>query len=133
MRGAIGCAVGILLAGLLLASDDAGTAKAVTWTGWFSDLDCGRSTTAGGKLGPTNPDCSRRCIEKGTAPAFISEQAKAVFMVTDGRPVAGDLGYHVEVQARVNEAARTIEIESVKQLSYDGAACSRPRKTAAQK
>jgi hypothetical protein len=86
---------------------------------------------AGGKLGPTNPDCSKTCIEKGIAAVFISEQAKAMFTVKDYPSVIDQLGYHVEVQARVNEAAKTIEIQSLKQLGWDGAACSRPRKTTA--
>ena len=100
--------------------------KSVTWTGWFSDFRC---ASARGIIGPTNPDCARTCIEKGAAPAFISEQAKAVFQVKDYPALIGDLGYHVEIDARVDESARTIAVVKVTRLEYQGPACARPRKT----
>ena len=94
---------------------------------------CASSRAAGGTFAATNPDCSERCIKEGAPAAFISEQAKAVFTLKNFPSILDELGYHVEVQARVDESAKTIEILSVKQLGFDGAACARPKKKSAAK
>jgi hypothetical protein len=105
----------------------------VTWTGWFSDSQCASARAASGTFSATNPECAKTCIEKGGAPVFISEEAKAIFRVkdypSDHPSVVEDLGYHVEVTAAVDEGAKTISIRSVKRLAYEGAACARPKKT----
>jgi hypothetical protein len=103
--------------------------KSVTWTGWFSDLHCASSRAASGIISGTNPECSKKCLEEGVAAVFVSEQAKGVFKINGAISVIEDLGYHVEVQARVDEAAKTITIQNVKRLEYEGAACGRPKKT----
>src|SRR5437764_465248 len=103
MLRAIAC---MLLISAAIAAD---AVKTVTWTGWFSDADCAASRAKAGIIGATNPDCAKQCIEKGIAPVFLSEQAKAMFTVKGYAGVIDDLGYHVEVQARVDEAAKTIE------------------------
>lgn len=59
---------------------------------------------------------------------FMAEPPHAIFTVVDSPPIVDDLGYHVEVRAAVDNAAKTIRILEVKQLSFDGAACARPRK-----
>jgi hypothetical protein len=103
----------------------AGDPKPVTWTGWFSDADCARGRAL---IAPTNPECAQRCIEKGTAAVFISENAKAIYTVKGYAGVVEDLIYHVEVQGRVDEAAKTIEVLKVKQLEVVPASCGRPAK-----
>jgi hypothetical protein len=103
--------------------------KSVTWTGWFSDFNCASGRAASGIFTATNPDCAKICLEKGAAPVFISEQAKAIFRVKDSASVIENLGYHIEVQATVDEAAGTIGIQKLTRLSYEGAACGRPKKS----
>jgi hypothetical protein len=104
--------------------------KNVTWTGWFSDYGCASGRVRSGIIAATNPACAKNCIEKGAAPVFISEQAKAMFTVKDYAGVIDDLGYHVEVEARVDEAAKTISIDKVTRHEYQGASCSRRTPTA---
>jgi hypothetical protein len=123
----------LYLAGLgLVPALLAAQAKTVTWTGWFSESNCAPARVNSGKLGPTNPECSKTCIEKGATPLFISEQAKALFKVRDYADVIGDLGYHVSVTATLDEAAGSISIQKVERLSFDGAACARPNKPTAR-
>ena len=108
--------------------------KQVTWTGWFSDAGCARGRLSASVLTGNNPECARKCIEDGATPVFISEQAKALFQVKDYSGVLSDLGYHLEVTGRVDEAAKTISVVSVKRISdYEGPSCARPRPTAAKK
>ena len=104
----------------------------VTWTGWFADDKCVAGRVAAGNLGPNNPECAKTCIEKGATPVFISEQAKAMFAVKDYPGVVADLGYHLEIIAIVDEAAHTVSIQKVNRLSYEGAACARPKKPASK-
>lgn len=102
--------------------------KSVTWTGWFSDLKCASARAVKGTFTATNPECARQCIEAGGAAVFISEQAKAIFQVKAYSAVAGDLGYQLEVQGTVDDAANTITIEKVTRLNYEVPACVRPKK-----
>jgi len=119
------CLAAMTLPGVALAGD-----KTVTWTGWFADMKCASAHAAAGTFGPTNPECSKTCIQQGTAPVFISEQAKAIFPVKGGGSVIENLGYHIEVTGTVDTAANTIVIRNLKTLAYEGAACSRPKKAA---
>ena len=116
-----------LISGAVAGTGQAGE-KSVSWTGWFSDLKCASARAASGTFTATNSDCAKRCIEAGAAPVFISEQAKAIFQVKAYSAVVGDLGYHLEVQGTVDDAANTITIEKVKRLDYEVRACVRPKK-----
>ncbi len=122
-----GCFVSLALAG-----DKIEPGKTVTWTGWFSNLDCAVSRAKAGIFTETNPDCAEQSIRKGQPPVFISEQAKAIFLVKDYAGVMEDLGYHMEIQARLSDDAKSLNIVSTKRLEYQGPACSR-RKPAAKK
>jgi hypothetical protein len=102
--------------------------KSVTWTGWFADASCHEARATSGNVTAPNPDCSRTCIQKGAAAVFVSQDAKAIFTVKDYPGVLDDLGYRVEVQARVDEAAKTIEILKVNHLESYSASCARPKK-----
>jgi len=109
---------------VVLALSGADLAKKVTWSGWFSDLQCASARAVGGVFTATNPECAKK---KGAAPAFISEQTKAVYTVKSYPELIGQWGSHVEEQGTLDEGARTITILKVKQLGYDGAACERPK------
>jgi hypothetical protein len=122
--------IGICITALTLTNSSIADPKIVTWTGWFSDSQCALARAASGTFTATNPDCAKRCIQKGSAPAFISEQAQAVFTVKDYPAVVEDLGFRVEVVADVDEAAKTLSIKKVTRLSEVVLACQRPRKAA---
>ena len=103
--------------------------KQVTWTGWFSDAGCAPGRLAAPTLTQSNPECARQCIEKGAAPVFISEQARAIFRVKDYSSVIENLGYHLEITGRIDQAAKTISVQDVKRISgYEGPSCSRSKK-----
>jgi hypothetical protein len=124
--------IGIFFTALTLTTSAMAAPKTVTWTGWFSDSQCALARAASGTFSATNPDCAKRCIQNGSAPAFISEQAQAVFTVKDYPAVVDDLGFRVEVVAEVDEAAKTLSIKKVTRLSEVVLACQRPRKATAK-
>jgi hypothetical protein len=98
-----------------------------TLTGWFACNKCTASRAAKGDMQPNNPVCARQCIEKGDDAVFLSEQGKVSLKVIGYAAAKEDLGYHLEVTGTVDTADKTIKVESVKRLSYEGASCSRPR------
>jgi hypothetical protein len=120
----------VWLAAAVIGAD---TSEVKTWTGWFSDMGCASPRVARGLIGPSNPDCVKRCLDEGATPVFVSEQAKALFEVKDYPSVKDDVGYHVELTGTVDAEAKTIAVQTVKRLSYVGSLCARPKKTAAQK
>ena len=58
---------------LFTAGIATGESKTVTLAGWLGDEKCAPARLTAEKLGPTNPECSKTCIEKGAAVVFISE------------------------------------------------------------
>jgi hypothetical protein len=105
-------------------------AAPVTVTGWFACEKCTAPRAAKGDLKPSNPICAKKCIDEGTPAVFISEQGKELLLVKNYTAVTNDLGYHVEVTGEIDAASKTISVQSVKQLGYEGASCARPRSAA---
>lgn len=102
----------------------------VKLTGWFASDKCTAARVAKGEIRPSNPVCAKQCIERGDAAVFLSEERKESLKVRKYTGASEDLGYHLEVTGVIDAAAKTITIESVKRLSYEGASCARPRKQA---
>jgi hypothetical protein len=121
----IGCSVLVLMLwiGVTLAH-----AETVKRTGWFACEKCTASRVARGDLRPSNPECARRCIEKGDSPVFISEQGAEVLKIRDYTSATEHLGFHLEVTGNIDAVSKTISIESVTRLEKEGAACARPTK-----
>lgn len=122
---------------LAIAFLTVGTASAesatVKLTGWFACNKCTIARVAKGEIRPSNPVCAKDCIVKGDEPVFLSEQGREALKVRGYANVTEDLGYHVEVTGVIDRGAGTIRIESVKQLSHEGASCTRtPRKPSKQ-
>ncbi|HEY1339503.1 MAG TPA: hypothetical protein VGF59_18445 [Bryobacteraceae bacterium] len=116
-------------AALILAA--AGAASEPTTgvrTGFFADEGCARGRANSGLYTETNPDCARKCIEKGSPAVFVDTQGKALYLVKDYAGAKDDLGYRVEVTGAVDESAKTITVKSVKRLEFVGAHCDRPVK-----
>jgi hypothetical protein len=118
--------VPLWLAGVLFASAAPAGAATVKLTGWFACEKCTGARVAKGEIRPSNPVCAKECIDKGDEAVFLSEQGKESLKVRKYTPTE-DLGYHAEVTGVIDGATKTIAIESVKRLWYDGASCARPR------
>jgi hypothetical protein len=101
--------------------------KVVTWTGWFSDKGCAR-ITPGELPRPNGTACVKKCLDEGSTPVFISEQARDIYTVRGFPSVKENVGYYLEISAAVDEKAKTISVKSTKRLSEVTAACLIPRK-----
>jgi hypothetical protein len=119
----------LLLPLFLLCGCLYGETKPVTLTGWFSDEGCARGRVASGNISPNNPECVKKCLDKGAQAVFISEQGKEMLIVTGYAKAADDLGYHVEITGVPDPAAKTISVQTVKRIGeYQGPSCARPKK-----
>ncbi len=79
------------------------------------------------RYAPNNPDCVKKCLNDGAKAVFISEQARALFVVKDHPAVKEDVGHRLEITGIVDEEAKTISVLSVKRLSEAPAMCAVPR------
>ncbi len=106
------------------------SAETVTLTGWFSDEGCAKGRVASGNIGPTGPDCAKKCLDKGARAVFISEQGKEMLIVTGYTKAKDDIGYHLEITGVPDVNTKSIEVQSVKRIGeYQGPSCARPKKT----
>src|SRR2546423_69528 len=121
------CRFGLCLTALVWVCAEPVRADAVKLSGWFACEKCTASRVAKGDLRPSNPECARVCIDKGSEGVFIREQRKESLMVRNYPSIKEDLGYHIEVTGKIDPASKTISIETVKRLEYEGASCARPR------
>jgi hypothetical protein len=115
----------ILCSACLVSAEE----KTATLTGWFSDEGCAKGRVAQGLIAPTNPDCAKKCLDKGAQVVFISEQGKEMLKVTGYAGIKDNIGYHLEITGALDAAAKSISVESVKRIGeYQGPSCARPKK-----
>ena len=112
---------------LLAASTLDAQQRTVKWTGWFSDRQCAR-ITPGELPRPNGTACVKKCLDEGAPAVFISEQTRALYEVRGVPAVKDDVGYYLEINAEVDEKAKTVYVKSMKRLSEVTASCLIPRK-----
>ena len=116
-----------LLAAFAAAAPPDSAARSVTRKGWFGDADCSRSkVAAGSEVGPNGQECTRRCIRNGVPVVFIDEQAKSLYRVDNPKASEGIESDYVEMVGTVDEAAKTVHVDSVRVLEKYVAKCSVP-------
>ncbi len=76
-------------------------AKKNEWTGTVSDSMCGA------KAGHT-ADCTKKCVEKGSALVFVDDADKSVLKVSNSDKLKGHEGHHVKVTGSVDKGVLTI-------------------------
>ena len=103
--------------------------RLVTWTGKFSDAGCATPRAKAGVFAGVNPDCAKKCLEKGVAPVFIAEKEKLLVALKGYPSVIADLGYPVEVHGTYDPSANTLAVTKVTRIGdFEGPSCARPQK-----
>ena len=107
--------------------------RAVTLNGWFSDKGCAASKVASGDITPNGTICVKKCLDEGAIPVFVDQKAGRMYDVTGYAGVKDDVGFYLEVDATVDETAKTITIHSTKRLGDVIQMCGRKKPSAAGK
>ena len=102
--------------------------ETVTWTGWFSDEGCATPRVKSGNISPNGVECAKKCLRDGARAVFISEQAKALYVVADRDRAIDDVGYRVEITGALDEKTQTLTVASVKRLEAVSQTCALPSK-----
>jgi hypothetical protein len=99
--------VAVLVLALSFAAFAARAADSTTISGWISDSMCGAKHVG------TGADCVKKCIAGGMAPVFVDEGKKAVWAIDNPDAVKDFYGSHVTVTASVDEAKKSVHIDSI--------------------
>lgn len=84
-------------------------AQAATVSGWISDSMCGAKHSDG-----RGAKCVKSCIETmGSKPVFVDEGKKAVWSIDNPDAVKAYWGAHVTVSATLNEARKSLHIDTI--------------------
>ena len=76
--------------------------------GWISDSMCGAKHIG------DNPKCGKECIHSmGAKPVFVDEAKKAVWNIDNPDAVKAFYGEHVVVSVSLDEARKTVHIDSI--------------------
>ncbi|WP_420239721.1 hypothetical protein ACOBR2_09205 [Telmatobacter bradus] len=76
--------------------------------GWISDSMCGAKHVG------QSPKCAQECIQSmGAKPVFVDEAKKAVWNIDNPDAVKAFYGEHVVVAAILDEAKKSVHVESI--------------------
>lgn len=107
--------------------------RAVTLKGWFSDKGCAAAKIASGDITPNGTICVRKCLDDGAPAVFVDQKAGRMYDVAGYAGVKDDVGFYLEVDATVDEAAKTISIRSTKRLGDVIQMCGRKKPPAGKR
>jgi hypothetical protein len=84
--------------------------KAMTYTGWISDSNCGaKGANAGHKA------CAEKCVKMGAKYVFVDSKTKAVDKISNQTSISdADLGHEVEVTGYKTKTG-VLHVESIKE------------------
>jgi hypothetical protein len=95
---------------LVLSIMAAAHPKAIT--GWVVDEKCGAKAANAGAA-----DCTKKCIEGGSKPVFVSDANKEVLKIDNPESIKEHYGHHVSVQGTVDNGV--VHIDSVEMASAE--------------
>jgi len=91
-------------------------ALAADINGYIGDSKCGAAHNSSAPNGA----CVTKCIDGGAKPVFVDDAKKTVYTIDNPDEVKGHYGHHVDVDAKVNDADKTIHIAKVTMLPDQG-------------
>lgn len=94
----------IVMSGAMAAS-----AADSTINGWISDSMCGAKHSGA----TANAACVKKCVAGGMAPVFVDAAKKQVWTIDNPDAVKSFYGDHVTVKASVDQAKKSVHIDSI--------------------
>lgn len=100
---------------LLLLFATAAWAGESTMTGWITDSKCGaKGAHAGAEA------CTKKCLESGAKPVFVSDDKKEVIPIHNEDAIKGHEGHHVKITGEMMDGA--LHVDKVQMLAAKKAA-----------
>lgn len=88
------------------------TAKAMTYTGWISDSNCGAKG-----MSASHKACTTKCVKMGAKYVFVDSKTKAVDKISNQKAITdADLGHEVSVTGYKTKTGM-LHVDSVKEAS----------------
>jgi SpoU rRNA methylase family enzyme len=104
---------GIVAATMLFAV--AAWASDSSMSGWIVDSKCGAHAAHAG-----NEACTKKCLEAGAKPVFVSDNKKEVLNLNNPDAVKGHEGHHVKVTGTVSDGV--LHVDSLEMADSDSGA-----------
>ena len=83
-----------------------------TFTGTITDSMCEKADHSGMRMGPTDAECTRACVEEHDA-SFVLYDGKNVYLLSDQRSPAAFAGQKVTVTGTLDARTKTIRVDSM--------------------
>lgn len=101
-----------LLAGLLAVATLFAAQGGQTFTGVITDDECSRGAHSGMRMGPTDAECARACVEVHDG-QFVLYDGKEVYRLSDQQAADRFAGQKVTVVGTLDAKTRTIQVDSI--------------------
>ena len=101
-----------LLAALFVVAASTVAAQPRTFAGVIADEACAATGHAAMRMGPTDAECAKACVESHGVP-YVLQVDKTVYLLSDQKAVERFAGQKVTVVGTLDAAGKTIRVESV--------------------
>ena len=82
------------------------------FTGTITDSVCARADHAPMRMGPTDAECAKACVEEHDA-KYVLHDGKQTYELSDQRTAEKFAGQKVRVTGTKNEKKKVIQVESI--------------------
>ena len=83
-----------------------------TFTGVIADSECGGAGHSHMRMGPTDAECTKACIDAHGA-LYVLEDGKTVYTLSDQQTPEKFAGQKVNVVGTLDPKTKTIKVESI--------------------
>ena len=83
-----------------------------TFTGAITDDECGRAGHTRMRMGPTDAECARACVEAHSG-QFVLFDGNEIYQLSDHLAAGKFAGQRVTVVGTLNARTKTIQVDSI--------------------
>jgi hypothetical protein len=103
----------LLISSLLAVAAVSATPVKQTFTGIISDDMCARAGHASMRMGPTDAECTKACVDIHGAP-YVLVDGKTVYALSDQRTPETFAAQKVSVTGTLDAKTNTIHVDSIR-------------------
>jgi hypothetical protein len=102
----------LLIVGLLAVAALTAAPDEQTFTGTITDNVCGKAGHAGMRMGPTDAECARACVDLH-AGTFVLFNGTDVYALSGQQPLETFAGQKVKIVGTLDAKSRVIHVTSI--------------------